>query len=148
MRTTFKNDVFQLGFCVYKIRVEGNVYYIGMCKHTQLFELPDAWKNDIFKENFKHALEFEIEIIYSDRDETICEQVQKFHITLDRPDCNIYGKTAFKKRRVKCLQTHKEFESLKAAAEYANVNQSSMSKHLTGVKGYSILKGLTFERII
>lgn len=147
MIAEFNNDTFQLGYAVYKISIDNQPFYIGMCKHSQLFELPDAKKNSEFLERIKYVEKFTLEIIASGRDEEQLKLLQIFHIHINSPYCNIYGKVAFAKKRVKCLQTHNEFDSIKSAAEFAGCKPDSMSKHLAGRKGYGTLKGLTFERV-
>lgn len=125
------------------------VQYVGMCKLSEAFGVPDARRNSLWGKTF-HNTTFRMVIVGIASNLPEAANYRSKLIQQFRPPCNVNGfdvtghgiRTA-----IMCNETGETFDTISAAAEAHGVSQSQISSHLAGRKYYLTVKGRTYRRI-
>lgn len=123
------------------------IKYIGCCRLTDVFKIPDARANMTFDDHFKPDTPFMLHIIsgFDNRAGAIAAQ-SKAISQYKRPVMNRYSamtRHAF----IKCVTTGEVFSNAQECCREHSLSQPALSNHLNGRPGYNAVKGRQYIRI-
>ena len=124
-------------------------FYIGVCKLSEVFRLPDAWRNTKFQElRDEHSIM--INIMETCPNETELYARRTSLVKQFRPLANITGYSQVNSRAIiTCVegpQVGTTYRNQTEAAQRNGISQSAISNHLNGVPGYETVRGCKFTR--
>lgn len=136
-------------WCVYTNAIDGQDFYIGVCRYSQLLEFPDARNNNIWLQMVKANPSVSTTVLFTGIDRDACISFRNIYQVTNRYHANETGITTDNTKRstVRCVTDGCEFPSIAAAARHYNISATMISNHLNGRAGYKHVKSLTFERI-
>ena len=136
-------------WCVYTNAIDGQDFYIGVCRYSQLFEFPDARSNNVWLQMVKDNPFVSTTVLFTGIDRLACVGFRNVYRVTNYYHANETGTTLDNTKRstVRCVTDGCEFPTIAAAARHYNISATMISNHLNGRAGYKHVKGLTFERI-
>lgn len=136
-------------WCVYEL-YDGNtavVVYIGVCKLSNLFSIPDARSNVLFDETFDEAQSLLIRLLKQCQTKVEAQRhVIQFINERGTPlmNCATFQHV---NQRIRCVTTGETFKSAKEACDAHDLVPSQLSNHLSKKPSYRTCKGKIYKRI-
>ena len=127
-------------------RLPGLAPYMGVCRISEMMNIPDAKKHPMFARFFPDCSEAEIELLgmfESKRDALIWRN--KFLGTHGNLPMNGYFASYRGKVAVRCVDTDEVFETITECAQAHGISASNLSKHLKGHPNYRAVGGRKYE---
>lgn len=142
---TFKPEQYRINpFCVYTLEEQtGAIQWAGISKFANILNTPDARKNPLFETVFPAGVDMHMTILATferraDARNYLYEWLKlnpiPFMMSAGRRMINTTS-------AVRCVETGQMFATLTAAAQYFNVSQPFISKHLRGDDGCRLIQG-------
>ena len=144
MRTTLA----QLGnnWCVYELKHNDTLIYIGACPLSRIYTLPDAREVGEFVRMVGADDPIEIQIVYNgQRMECYNMRGKMLREIANYPAINLkmYTKSQM---IIVCNEDGKEYRTQAEVCNAYGIGQGNLSNHLAQKPGFTRLKGLTFAR--
>lgn len=134
-------------YCVYEVWQGETLQYIGTCKLSQFFMLPDAQGNALFMKTIGRDGTFNARIIATGtRIDCIRYRLEHAKSLPDIPPCNKHG--AFGRfTGIECIEDGLSYRSQTECAKHYRISQGNLSSHLRGQPGYATVGGKTFRKV-
>lgn len=128
----------------YEVQLVGQPLYTGACLANNLLDMPDAWRNSLFREHVNPTTDITVTVLSTHH---TLEDAQA--AASERPH---YFNTAGKDipaltGRVRCIDTGDTYDNASQAATAWGSSSAQMSNHLNGKKYCRSVAGKRFERI-
>ena len=135
-------------WCVYHHHdANDTLVYIGVCKLTELFSLPDARQNSEWVKRFGDDEPVIIKLQMVCEDVVFCNNTRFRQVQELKPVCNMIGFSyGLQRVRIVCDQTGETFDSISEAARAHNLTQSALSNHVNRKRGHNSVKGRTYRK--
>jgi hypothetical protein len=156
-RLTIEVETCRHSFCVYghflknlpTVCPSNEIFFVGICKLTDVYKFPDAYRNNYWRDNVSENTIIEILVSFTSENLIECQRQLEVIVKQSRPIANIKGYRQHGKTMVTCIQgsnVGKVYNTTTEAAELNGVSQPAMSNHLNGRPGYETLRGMKFKR--
>lgn len=125
---------------------EGKVVYIGYCKLTKLFAIPDARANFAVTSTLGKdtAIVLQILDICLEKGEAIRKHRERI-VEYGKPEANIMAE-ALSNGKILCIDTGEQWATITEAAEAHGVDAGALSRHLRNVPGHITVGGKVYKR--
>lgn len=124
-------------------------FYAGVCKLNDVFKHPDALRNTHWRSLVSDQTVINTTILASSDKSSECWDHHTFVVRELRPVSNVVGYVAAGKTMITCIMgpnKGKTYHTQEACAVDNGISQPSLSNHLNGRQGYTILRGMQFMR--
>lgn len=128
-----------------QLEPQHTLIYVGVCKTSEVLQLPDARQNNEFLRIAMINRAIGIRFLLTTTDEAAAREQMYALVKQYQPHCNINGKPIIRGARVRCLSTGAIFDNAAAAARFFNVSPTQLSSHLNKKPGFKSVRGLVFE---
>jgi hypothetical protein len=136
-------------WCVYSHHAFGELFYIGLCKMRDVFDAPDAIKNNHWRDHITDETPIKLTIVFSSIILSDCNKLHAQLIEQYKPRANKLGWITTGPVVISCVSgphAGKTWRSQVEAARALGFNQPTLSNHLNGIAGYETVKGMKFKR--
>lgn len=139
----------QKQWCVYELYngKTAAVEYIGCCKLSNLFSIPDARSNVLFDDTFKECETIMIRLLkqFESKAEAKKAVIEKINQggTPSMNCVSLNGVQYF----VKCVSTDEVFRNAKAACQAHGLCEAHLSNHLNRKEGYNLCQGKSYKKV-
>lgn len=123
------------------------IKYIGLCRLTELFRIPDARSNILFDQMFTPDTSFLIRVISTHKDKSEASTTHR-HAIYEHNSPEMNGASSIARHaNIQCLETGETFVSASHACRSHGLSQPALSSHLNGKTGYATVKGRKYIRV-
>lgn len=150
LTATIENMREHLCLYVQKLMPSGEVFYIGICKLSDVYRCPDAYRNSYWRAAIDDNSLIETTIFstskhYGDLWNELQEKVKLWH-----PVANMKGyQQSSMPSMITCIEgpnAGKTYQTQQRCAESNGITQPALSNHLNGRPGYDTVRGMKFKR--
>ena len=121
--------------------------YVGSCQFRQLLECPDARKNRAWRQYVAPVERVIIKVLALFDSPYEAANHAALVARETKPYCNVHGERDVSSGRIRCIDDGLEYRNAAAASKFYGISPGAMSNHLNQRPGYSMIRGLCFERI-
>lgn len=149
LKTYFQPEFVKTGWCVYLIKdKENKLIFIGHCKITQVFSIPDLRAINDYKKYFDDDETYALEVLTYEENSAYAQKT--LAATIKELGWTPLMKAALNKNRrspIRCITTGEIFNTINEAAFAHGCAASALSNHLRNRPGFVSVKGKHYERI-
>jgi hypothetical protein len=148
---TLSVDQMRKSTCVYAhyVMPENTLFFIGVCKLTDVYRHPDAFRNHHWIETVKDDTVIRTVVVQTSLQPIDCIRYQNILVKQYRPICNVVGQRIAGRFVITCLEgpnAGKTYTTTTQAAYENGMSQPTLSNHLNGRRGYETVRGMKFKR--
>lgn len=138
-------------YCVYGHYVQTPdglvLVYVGVCKLTEVYQCPDARRNNAWNTMVTDAMELHIRIIGVSPASNVCHNHRANLVREHGPYCNVHGhKVGDFTSIITCNETGTSYANASKCAIAEGISTSALSNHLNNKSGWKTVKGKTYRR--
>jgi len=125
-----------------------HVKYVGCCRLTELFNVPDARANVLFDEVFGPDKSLILRMInmHDDKNKAMSAQRKLIH-EYSVPEMNQVSSLT-RHAKIECINTGEVFDNAAHVCRAHGLPQPALSNHLNNKSGYNTVKGRTYRRMM
>lgn len=138
--------------CLYvqKLMPSGEIFYLGICKLSDVYRCPDAYRNTYWRKTINDNTLIQTTVISTSSEYGSLYNQLNEYVKLWKPIANLKGyQQSSLPSVITCVEgdnAGQTYQTQQRCAEANGITQPALSNHLNGRPGYDTVRGMKFKR--